>query len=174
MDERERNEALETKLRRTTKEHKATVNQIFTKHEAMMARLKQKQVEALQKFKKETLETLSNLAVELKLNILLHTQVMVGLSDARRVDFNPLYEVDMNKLCFDVRLPLGATWDEFASKWKNLKDFYPNEGSAKLNIVPTDNNNNTIVVPAKNIKVVERGEREDDITSDLERGENIP
>ncbi|KAH1098165.1 hypothetical protein J1N35_015086 [Gossypium stocksii] len=143
MVERERNVALDAELRRIAKEHKAT---------------------------KETLKTLSNLAIELKSNILMYTQVAAGSFDAHKVDFDALYEVDMNQLGFDVHFSSGPAWDEFSSKWKNSKDFYLDEGPAKLNVVPTNNDNNTIIAPAKNIEVAEMREREDEITGDLEGG----
>ncbi|KAH1121438.1 hypothetical protein J1N35_004598 [Gossypium stocksii] len=88
MLERERSKALDTELRRTIEEYKATV--------------------------------------------------MVGPFNARQVEFDTLYKVDMDKPCFDVHSHLGVGWDEFASKWKNSKDFYLDEGLSELIIIPAD------------------------------------
>ncbi|KAK5775083.1 hypothetical protein PVK06_042950 [Gossypium arboreum] len=131
MAERERNEALDAELKRTAKEHKATVSQIIVEHEVAIASLKQKQAVALKQFNKKTLEILSSLTLELKSNILLHTQVVVGPFNACKVDFDALYE-----------------------------------GPIKLNFALVDDN--TIATLAEHIEIVERGEREDKITGDLE------
>ncbi|PPD79378.1 hypothetical protein GOBAR_DD23693 [Gossypium barbadense] len=45
----------------------------------------------------------------------------------------------MNQLRFDVHFPSRAAWDEFASKWRNLKYFFLDE-------VPRE----TIATPARN------------------------
>ncbi|KAK5836369.1 hypothetical protein PVK06_012155 [Gossypium arboreum] len=81
-------------------EHKATVNQIAEEHEATMARSEQKQT--VQKFKRKTLENLSNLVQELKSNILLYAQVVGGPFNARGVDLDALSDVDMNQLDKDL------------------------------------------------------------------------
>ncbi|PPS01494.1 hypothetical protein GOBAR_AA19173 [Gossypium barbadense] len=93
--------------------------------------------------------------------------VVVGPFNAPQVDFDALYEVDMYKSCFNGRFPSGVGWDEFASKWKNLKDFYLDEGPSESIVMPNDKNITTTLT--ENIEVVER---EDDITRDLE-GERI-
>lgn len=127
-----------------------------------MASLKQKHEEAFENFK-ETLETLSSLTSELTSNILLHTQVVAGPFDARKVDFDALYEINMDQLGFDARFPSGAAWDGFASKWK--KYFYLDEGPSESVVVPT--NDNATIAAIENIEVVE-GEGE--IARDLEGG----
>ncbi|PPS19468.1 hypothetical protein GOBAR_AA01109 [Gossypium barbadense] len=53
---------------------------------------------ALKEFKSETLENLSNLAQELKSNILLRTQVVGGPFNTCKVDLDVLFDVDMSKL----------------------------------------------------------------------------
>ncbi|KAK5845071.1 hypothetical protein PVK06_001224 [Gossypium arboreum] len=93
--------------------------------------------------------------------------VVVGPFNAPQVDFDALYEIDMDKSCFNGRFPSGVGWDEFASKWKNLKDFYLDEGPPESIVMPNDENITTTLT--ENIEVVER---EDDITRDLE-GERI-
>lgn len=95
---------------------------------------------------------LSNVITELKSNILLHTQIAIGPFDARKVDFDALSEVEMEQLGFDIRFPLGAAWDEFKTKWKNLRDFYLEESPSEPPVVPAGDY--TISNPAvKNVEV---------------------
>ncbi|KAH1121789.1 hypothetical protein J1N35_004949 [Gossypium stocksii] len=90
---------------------------------------------------------------------------------AHKVDFDTLYEVDMDQLGFDVRFPSIAAWDDFTSKWKNSKDFYLDEGPSEPIVVSTNNHDNTTTTPAENIEVTKR---EDEITRDIEGGEDVP
>ncbi|PPE02360.1 hypothetical protein GOBAR_DD00599 [Gossypium barbadense] len=121
-----------------------------------MATSEQKQTEALEKFKKESLENLSSL-----------------------FDLDALYDVDINQLGF-------SAWNEFTSKWRNSKEFYldedpadtstalannndnneANEDTAKANIAPVDGNNNN--------EVAERRKGKDKIPSDHEGANNMP
>lgn len=49
-----------------------------------------------------------NFISQLKMNILLPTQVMNGPFDACGVDFDVFWNVDMGELGFDVLFPSGA------------------------------------------------------------------
>ncbi|PPS19428.1 hypothetical protein GOBAR_AA01150 [Gossypium barbadense] len=113
---------LDVDMKKLVEEHKATVNQIAEEHEATMARSEQKQT--VQKFKRKTLENLSNLVQELKSNILLYAQVVGGPFNARGVDLDALSDVDMNQLGLD----------------RNSKYFYLDEDLTETNTTPANNN----------------------------------
>ncbi|KAK5802235.1 hypothetical protein PVK06_029820 [Gossypium arboreum] len=170
--EKERKEALDANMKKMDEEYKATINRIAVEHKVAMARSEQKQTKALEE--RKNLENLSNIAQELKSNILLYAQVMGGPFDARRVDLDALYDVDMNQLGFDIHFPSRAVWDKFGSKWRKSKDFFLNEDPNETNVAHT-NNNEADGDPAKvnfapangngNFEVVGK-EREDVIPSD--------
>lgn len=71
-------------------EHTIQLDKIIIECDIKLARTKGKQVEALEKFNKETRRNVCDSIFQLKMNILLHTQVTYGPFDARRVDFDAL------------------------------------------------------------------------------------
>ncbi|KAH1114863.1 hypothetical protein J1N35_008241 [Gossypium stocksii] len=149
--------ALCAKLKKVTEEHKVVVSQINEGNEDATAALKRNQEEASVGFKKNTLQILSNVTIKLKSNILLHTQVVIGPFDVRKVDFDIFVEVEMDQLGFDVLYPSRAALEEFLFKWKNLERFYL-ERSLELTIVPIDDNT-TDTHAANNVDVVEEEEK---------------
>ncbi|KAK5838741.1 hypothetical protein PVK06_007478 [Gossypium arboreum] len=179
---RERKEALDIDIKKMIGEYNATVNRIVEKHKATMLRSEQKQTEALEEFKRETLKNLSNIAQELKSNILLHAQVVGSPFNICRVDLNALYDVDMNQIGSDVHFLSGATCDEIASKWKNSKDFFLDEFLCETNDALADNNESdedlakaNITFPDDNRKNKDAGkEGEDEISSDHEGADDMP
>ncbi|KAK5825685.1 hypothetical protein PVK06_020543 [Gossypium arboreum] len=69
---------LHAELKKVTKEHKMDISRINADYENAMATLKCNQEEAFEGFKKNILKMLSNVTVELKSNIFLYTQVVIG------------------------------------------------------------------------------------------------
>lgn len=111
----------------------------------------------------------------------MHAQVVGGLFDARGVDLDALYDVDMNQLSVNVRYPSKVSQDEFTSKIRNSKGFYQDEDLAETNTTPVDNNEanedlaEANVAPTNgndHIEVVGR-EGENEIFSDHEWADNM-
>ncbi|KAK5846378.1 hypothetical protein PVK06_002664 [Gossypium arboreum] len=116
---REGKEVRQAEFDRVTAEHVAVLDRIIKECRSKMARMNEKQSEALDKFKKETSQNVCNSSSRLKMNILFHTQVACGPFNARKVDFGALYDVDMDKLGFDVCFPSSAALDVFLEKWRS-------------------------------------------------------
>ncbi|PPS18292.1 hypothetical protein GOBAR_AA02283 [Gossypium barbadense] len=106
--EREDKKVTEAKLDKVTTEYTIQLDKIIRECHAEVVRTKGKQLEALEKFKKETSRNVCNSISQLKMNILLHTHVTGGLFSARKVDFDALCDVDKGVLEFDMCFPSSA------------------------------------------------------------------
>ncbi|PPS17006.1 hypothetical protein GOBAR_AA03572 [Gossypium barbadense] len=121
--ERERKRFLEMGGRIRYSTNRVTRDFIIIEHKDIMARCEQKHAEDLEGLKKSSIETMLSLLTEVKFNILLYTQVAAGPFDARHIDFDALYEIEMDNLGFDVCCLLGIASEEFIPKWRGLWTF---------------------------------------------------
>ncbi|KAK5835758.1 hypothetical protein PVK06_011462 [Gossypium arboreum] len=93
-------------------------------------------------FKKKTTENVLSSISKLKMNILLHAQLVAGPFDVYKVDLDTLEEVDMSLWGFDVLCPSSAAWDSFVSTCRGYLDFYIKEDPFTDNsVVPSAANN---------------------------------
>ncbi|KAK5775773.1 hypothetical protein PVK06_043713 [Gossypium arboreum] len=96
--EREDKEVTEAKLDKVTTEYTVQLDKIIRECHAEVVRTKGKQLEALEKFKKETSRNVCNSISQLKMNILLHTHVAGRLFSARKnsyLDEDPVEDDNM-------------------------------------------------------------------------------
>ncbi|KAK5771925.1 hypothetical protein PVK06_048181 [Gossypium arboreum] len=73
---------------------------------------------------------------DLKSNFLLYAQVVGGLFNACRVNFNALSHLKNAQLDFDIRFPFRATWEEFVEEWKNSSRLYFVDTPIETNVAP--------------------------------------
>ncbi|KAH1031700.1 hypothetical protein J1N35_043874 [Gossypium stocksii] len=149
----------EAELKRVVEDVKVIRDCIIIEHKDIMARSGKKHAEDLEGLKKSSMETMLSFLAKVKSNILLHTQVATSSFDARRIDFDALYKMEMDNLGYDVHCLSGTAWKEYAAKWRGLMDFYLEGGLSKTSVVVTSNIATEFVV--ENTKAIEERGRGD-------------
>ncbi|KAK5803011.1 hypothetical protein PVK06_030648 [Gossypium arboreum] len=102
-------------------EHKATMMKMAEEYKVAIASLEQGHKEALEGYKKETLQNFYNVLLELKANLLLHAQVVGGPLDALKVNIDAFCDIASDQLGFDVHFPFGAMLEKILSKGKRRR-----------------------------------------------------
>ncbi|PPR98687.1 hypothetical protein GOBAR_AA21975 [Gossypium barbadense] len=77
-----------------------------------------KQGEVLAASKQQTSQNILSSLQRFKENLLLHTQVLCGPFDVRKVDFDTFTNMDVNNLGFDTFNPSRLAWDSLVAAWK--------------------------------------------------------
>ncbi|KAH1063705.1 hypothetical protein J1N35_028692 [Gossypium stocksii] len=111
--------ALKGSMNFVTTGGKATMKDMDEQHKLAMANLAKSHEEDLEKCKVNTMQSFQDYLPYLKSNFLLHAQMVGGLFDARKVNFDALSHLTNTQLDFDIRFSFGATWEEFVENWKN-------------------------------------------------------
>lgn len=86
--------------------------EIENRHQAEMESLKKENSEPLRNYQAQTMKNLENYLLNLKSNILMYSQAVVGPFDIQLIDFDSLRDLANIELGFDVFFILEK-WEEF-------------------------------------------------------------
>lgn len=140
---RESKEALQAKLDELKEEQTVETNKIIQECQYQVDGMNMEYLQAFEDFKKKTTENDLSYISKLKMNILLHTQVVVGPFDVHEMDLGAPKGVDRSFLGFDVSSSLSVVWESFVSTWRSSPDFYiKKDPIANEDVVPSIANNN--------------------------------
>lgn len=80
--------------------------------------------EAFRKYQENTTRNLTKALLELRPNLVLHTQMVVGPLTLSQFDFNFFHDIFIEYLSFNGYHPQGKDWEDFQMKQKQTVCFF--------------------------------------------------
>ncbi|KAK5836337.1 hypothetical protein PVK06_012121 [Gossypium arboreum] len=85
--------------------------------------LRQSSEKAFRKYQEDTTKNLTEALLELRSDLVLHTQVASNPMNLSEVDFNFFKDISTNFLSFTIYHPEGKDWKVVQTKWKQMIGF---------------------------------------------------